>query len=68
MAEPVHPESADEDVDVLETYFFQLPVVSLDREDDDTYGGEWVTLHFLNGGEVKIYTQRPLMWMEPRVM
>lgn len=63
-----HPASADEDDDVLDSYFFQMPVVELEREDDDQYGGEWITLHFQNGGEVKIYTQRPVVWVEPQVM
>lgn len=46
--------------------FFQLPIVDLRRESDADF--EVVVLTFEHGGQLRIHTQKPLMWVEPERM
>ncbi len=45
--------------------YFQLPIVAITRERDAAGSGEWVTLTFEAGGQVKILTRNPLVWVQP---
>jgi hypothetical protein len=48
--------------DTLDMQYFDAPVAVRRRDDGD---GEWVEIEFANGGQMAVFTTRPVVFVEP---
>lgn len=49
----------------LNHQFFDGAVETVSRFDDPGGVGEWVNIRFVNGGQMSVYTERPIVFVEP---
>ena len=46
-------------------HFFDGPIAYIVREPDENPNAEWIEIHYEAGGKILVYTDRPLVFVEP---
>lgn len=49
----------------LNRRFFEGTPESVSRLDDPSGHGEWVNISFMGGGQVSVFTEKPIVFIEP---